>query len=333
MKHKINLPGVIRIAICLLLTCGLVFLFSLLGYNLSDEYGKINAGGYENDGYENYIYCTDTDHSGLYRYGINLSNFNDKTEALINGVAAVPVDIMLVSALPADVKITGYTYGQDGQLIIDFNEKYLSMSNVDEALCRASVVLTMSQLASVDYVEFTVMGMPVMMNEERSLGLMSAKDFIDSNESFIYIEKNYEIPVYFADETGKMLVFSQCAGFSENDRSVEECVIHRLIKGPENNDEGLLAVLPEGTVLNKIKSADGICYVDFNEHFLDGREGIKNQVIVYSVVNSLCELPGIGRVKITVNNETRKNYGKVDISDFLISSPELIANEKAGEAH
>ena len=70
----------------------------------------------------------------------------------------------------------------------------------------------MSQLASVDYVEFTVMGMPVMMNEERSLGLMSAKDFIDSNESFIYIEKNYEIPVYFADETGKMLVFSQCAG-------------------------------------------------------------------------------------------------------------------------
>ena len=81
-----------------------------------------------------------------------------------------------------------------------------------------------------------------------------------------------------------------------------------------------------------VRTIDGICYVDLSEDFMTKPGKISDEVAVYSVVNSLCELQGITRVTLTVNGNERKNYGKVNINDFMSLKPELIAQEKAGES-
>lgn len=70
----------------------------------------------------------------------------------------------------------------------------------------------------------------------------------------------------------------------------------------------MLKTIPDGTELLNVSTKDGICYVDFNEKFMDKMEGIKDEVVIYSVVNSLVELSTINKVQFTINGEIKKNY-------------------------
>ena len=71
--------------------------------------------------------------------------------------------------------------------------------------------------------------------------------------------------------------------------------------------------------------------MSIDENFLEKPDGVRDEVVVYSVVNTLCELPGITKVRITINGSERKSLGKVPINDFMDLRPELIQIEKAGE--
>ena len=41
-------------------------------------------------------------------------------------------------------------------------------------------------------------------------------------------------------------------------------------------------------------------------------KGIQSEVVVYSIVNTLCELPNVNRVQITVEGESQEKYGEMD---------------------
>ena len=63
------------------------------------------------------------------------------------------------SAIPKSVKVNGYDF-LDGVVKIDFSKKYYDLSSKRELLLRSSVVLSLIQLKSVEYVAFTVEGKP-----------------------------------------------------------------------------------------------------------------------------------------------------------------------------
>ena len=49
--------------------------------------------------------------------------------------------------------------------------------------------------------------------------------------------------------------------------------------------------------------------MDFNDKFMTKIQGVEDEVVIYSVVNSLVELSGINKVKFSINGEVKKNYG------------------------
>jgi len=74
-----------------------------------------------------------------------------------------------------------------------------------------------------------------------------------------------------------------------------------LIHGPEK--EGYTATLSDEIKINNISVNDGICYVDLSDEFYDTSNPLKNDIIVYSVVNSLVELPTVSKVQFLKNGE------------------------------
>jgi len=99
--------------------------------------------------------------------------------------------------------------------------------------------------------------------------------------------------------------------------SIEKLIIERLIAGPIEEEEDMIHTLPSGTELIKVTTKDGICYVDFTDKFLDKVNGVEDEVILYSVVNSLVELSTINKVKFTINGQEKKNYRDIDNFDEL----------------
>jgi germination protein M len=83
---------------------------------------------------------------------------------------------------------------------------------------------------------------------------------------------------------------------------LEKLVIEQLMEGPK--EKGRLATIPSGTKLITISVVDGVCYVNLDEMFLNQNQEISEQVVLYSVVDSLTELSTIDKVQISINGDT-----------------------------
>ena len=102
-----------------------------------------------------------------------------------------------------------------------------------------------------------------------------------------------------------MLFRSVEVRYSSN-MSVEKLVVERLIKGPITKNA--YPAIPSDTKLVSISTKDGICYVNLDEGFLGQGYDVLEQIPVYSIVNSLTEIPGISKVQILINGETNMTY-------------------------
>ena len=277
------------------------------------------------------VYCTNSSGDELHweNYDLNAQSLDDKVKKVFEFLGGTQ-KVTHKRALPDDVSIISYYFGVDGQLIIDFSSQYLNMGIIQETLCRAAIVKTFCQLDGVSYIEFYVEGLPLKISDI-PVGLMSSTDFVNINGNESDIEQNMTVTLYMTDEKGKLL--QETVEYIKIDglKTLEQVVLEALIKGPGQNSS-LVPVVNEKTLVNRVRTSDGICYVDFSEDFLSKPGKISDEIAVYSVVNTLCEIQGVTKVRLTINGNDRKNYGKVAINDFLSLRPELIEQEKAGES-
>lgn len=324
------LKKLLKVIICLAITAGIVMLFFML--EIGDGSGRKNTSTEENRENSVYIYCLDNSSSlikkYLYKSGSEAENctIKEALECLKNN----PKDLSCAPAVPLNVSINGYSFGEDGQLIIDFSEEYLELKSVEEVLARAAVVKTMCQLKGVSYVEFMVAGQPLVLNDEIPVGIMNDKMFVDTSGSVSDYDQQINITVYFAEENGKKLKPMQLIVESVGFKTSEEIVIEQLINGPIENSKGVLRTIPENTLLNKVKTTEGICFVDLSKDFMEDIAGISRNVKVYSVVNSLCELSNIKNVKISIDGEALESFRNFDFPEVMQARPDLISEEKGG---
>ena len=98
--------------------------------------------------------------------------------------------------------------------------------------------------------------------------------------------------------------------------SKEKLIVEKLMKGPETSVAK--ATINPDTNLLSVTTKDGICYVNFDKTFLKGAYDVKPQVTIYSLVNSLTQGTGVGKVQISINGENDVKYMQtVDLSQPL----------------
>ena len=257
------------------------------------------------------------------------ATFRDaQVQEFVDALAKEPEGRKLKKLLPDNVSLINFTFGEAEQLILNFDANYSSLSGITEILVRAALVKTFCQVDGVDYVEFYVNGIPYMIGEV-PVGMMKAEDFIDNTSDEEFYTQVANVSVYFANEDGTALRESHRQVSYNTNITLEQLVVEQLINGPieEERAAGLYAALPEGTTLSKISTREGVCYLDLGGKFLDKPEGVNEAVVLYSIVNSLVELPNVNKVQIRVNGELQKSYQSFEMPEVFERNLDLIETE------
>lgn len=130
------------------------------------------------------------------------------------------------------------------------------------------------------------------------VGMLTAGDFVESISDVNTFEQS-QLVLYFADETGEKLVREEREVIHSINTSTERLIVEQLIEGPHT--EGLYATLPPETKILNISVMDSVCYINFDQAFLNNSLSVKEYIPIYSVVNSLTETGGVSRVQFAVN--------------------------------
>ena len=219
-----------------------------------------------------------------------------------------------------------YKIDSNGLLSLRFAADYSTQPSITEVLRRAALVKTLCQLDEITSVEFFIGTQPLLTSTGKPVGMLTAEDFIDSTGENTEFYQEAKVSVYFANESGDTLLPSYLKITYDGTVTTERLILQALLDGPVQED--MQPVIPKGTVLNKVTIRDGICYVDFNEKFMEKREGISTEVAIYSVVNSLTELSNVYKVQFLINGATKKTYGTLDFSNAFERNLEIVEGEQ-----
>lgn len=239
------------------------------------------------------------------------------TEGLIREFLAVLCsdsdNVEYKKPIPNGVEVTSYSL--DGALLtIHFDADYSQMNVVEETLCRAAVVRTMTQIAGVDCVAFYIGDSPLKDAKGNLVGSMNQDSFIENPGEQINSIQNTTLTLYFSNEKGDGLVkeVREDVYYSSN-ISMEKLIIEQLLEGPTT--PGAKSAIPAGTKLVTVSVVDGVCYVSLDESFKNQDYTVNEAIVIYSIVNSLSEVPTINKVQISVNGDTSGAYR----DSFLLS--------------
>ena len=207
--------------------------------------------------------------------------------------------------IPNDVEVTNYSL--DGALLtIYFDTDYAKMGEVEEVLCRAAIVKTLTQIPGVDCVSFYAGEVPLTDAKGNLIGSMTADSFVENPGEQINSIQNTNLTLYFANEAGDALVQETRKVHYSSNISLEKLIMEELFDGPET--KGLRSAIPSGTKLMSASVVDGVCYVSLDETFRNQDYSVNESVVIYSIVNSLSELKTISKVQISVNGDTNGVY-------------------------
>ena len=193
---------------------------------------------------------------------------------------------------------------KEKQLTITFLSSYYNQDKIDEVLNRAAIVKTLCQLSSVEYVEFYVGDNPLMIDGE-TVGIMSKLSFLDSVGGEGYTQEKY-VTLYFSSNDGTKMQEITTKLTHDMTVPLARLLIEQLLKGPNEISDANTSEVRD--------IRDHVCYVDFSKEFMNMQVDVRSGVVVYSIVNTLCELSDVSKVQFTIDGEQQEIYG--DIKNF-----------------
>ena len=232
------------------------------------------------------------------------------TENLIDTVMNALMDSgeMTDKQVPVPQGVTYQRYTYDGQAPINlmFNVDWEATDTYEMVLSKAAFVRTLTQIESVKKVVYEYTD---IANENSIVREELTNDSFSDMDNFMNPHEEYNI--YMPDSTGQKLVQKTI----DLDRSAPESLEEQMVAGLRMSYDGTVAPFNEKTVVKSVTvdDADGVCTITFNESFADGTAGVDDEILVYSVVDSLMELEDVKRVQINVDN-TNNRLNNIDLS-------------------
>lgn len=141
-----------------------------------------------------------------------------------------------------------------------------------------------------------------------------------------------EINFYFSElgEEKKLVSEKRTINAGSPDNAVKNAV-QELLKGPSKSYH--FPVIPAGTELLDTETYENTTKIDLSQEFLENSldTRILDEYIIYSIVNTLTEIPEIEGVIFYIEGIRIKVYGNIDLSIPAIRNTEYIKEEQLGE--
>ena len=220
----------------------------------------------------------------------------------------------------------------ESQVTLNLSKEYEMMDFTKEVLVRAAIVKTLTQIEGIELVRIQVEGRDLADADGKPVGVMSADTFIDNTGEDMKKYEEVTLTLYFANETGdKLIKVNRTMRYNTN-ISLEKLVVEQLVYGPVGNkgkdDVQVYPTLNQGIKIISVNIKDGICYVNLNNTFLALNSNVTADTIIYSLVNSLTELPGVLKVQLAVDGETEVALGDKMLSTLFERNLDMVQVEK-----
>lgn len=259
---------------------------------------------------EIYIYYLNHERTDLYPEKLKIEkDLSDNISHIIKALDEPEEEEQYDSPIPESILYKGWTHGQrKGNIELRFDVNYDSLKAEDLLFFKACVVKSVLNLSDVSTVTLYLTDLASADKEKATVSESFDADsfnlsFADENG---YTQQG-SIIVYFASLDGMVLKEYRKTVEISNTTSLPKLVVETLIAGPEDTEE-YQSTIPPDTKLQKISVKDGVCYVDLSEEFYDSKNTLQNDIIVYSIVNSLVELPNVAKVQFLENGEKVAMY-------------------------
>ena len=261
------------------------------------------------------IYCLNQDSTGLYKVEFEFYEDEPVIETagrMLAFMSTSPEDIKYQAIIPKDVEVEKLEL--DGQILtIHFSSGYRSLSNISEKLTRAAVVQSLVKINGISAIRMKAGDKDILDDKGLPVGIMTEDDFVKNIGSSVssYVKEN--ITLYFSSPSGdKLIPVTQEIKYSSN-LPKEKLIVEKLIHGTKKTD--YKSTLDPRINLLSVTIKDNICYVNFDEEFLNNPVEVKPEVVIYSIVNSIVEGTDADKVQFTVNGDKNYTYKeKVDLS-------------------
>ncbi|WP_461810279.1 GerMN domain-containing protein [Faecalimonas sp.] len=241
---------------------------------------------------------------------------------MLEKLAKAPENIELKASIPPKVKIKRMNI-KANEVHIYMNEKYAELGEVEEILCRASIVQSLTQIEGIEKVAFYIGEDPLKSKSGDIIGFMKADSFVRDTKSALKSSQQTTLTLFFPNEKGKGLLSEKVNVRYSGDTSIEKLVIEQLMKGPETS--GRKPLLSSQVKVLNVSVKDGICYVNFDKQFLEQKYDVEPKVIIYGIVNSLISNGKASRVQIAVEGKTAIKFQEtVYLNELLDRNMELV---------
>lgn len=226
------------------------------------------------------------------------------------------------SVIPDGVEIENFTL-EDEKLDLYFNAAYNDMNTVQEVLCRAALVRSLTQINGINLVGFHVDGEPLANEEGKEYGYFQSEDFVQNTGQSIHSFEETNLVLYFANADGDKLTAQTVSVKYSSNVAFEKVIVERLMRGPSGS--GLKETIPKGTKLLGVSIKDGICYLNFDEGLRKIVSGVTPEVVIYSIVNSVIESGAVNKVQIAINGDSNIMYQEsISLSEPLSRNLDLL---------
>jgi germination protein M len=275
------------------------------------------------------LFLSNKEKNSLVSKDVNIKSIdnNDIVKEIVALLKNGLEDSDTISTVPDEVRILEVKIN-DSKVILNFSKEYNEMDAVDEIMCRTSIMATLTELDFIDTVEIYVGEVPLKGNDGKAIGPKSKDDLvIDGSEKEQKPQK--KVVLYFADEEGTGLIKEEVDITVNPNEPIEKTVLNLLIKGPKYDTQ--VRTIPVETKIISTSIKEGVCYVDFSNEFrskhLGGSTG--EYLTVYSIVNTLTELPDINKVQFLIEGEKQEQFkGHLQFNILFERNLDLVIENK-----
>lgn len=281
------------------------FLLTVLGvlFLLGGCQGKQNEGETDPEHGIYQIYYKNVEGTDLVKVSYNAETDSTDRQGLMQELihalqSQKPDDPKILPAVPAGLEVLECDFSSEEYVVLNFNSRYRELKPMDEILCRAALVLTLTQIPDVEYLNLKVEGEELTDSAGKTVNLLSQSNFVTGLDSESYRKQKNTVLLYLASTDEHSLVEVERIVLNDESITLEKLAMKLLLDGPV--DENSKMVIPPTVSMPDISVESGVCYVNFESDFLTDTTDLDPKLIVYAIVNTLTELPEINKVQLMV---------------------------------
>ena len=253
--------------------------------------------------YDYTLYELNTDGTSLVEVGYNTktTDQDDLIVELINQLYIGSEDADYMNSIPSNVVLSDYRI-KSQLLTVSWSREYAELSGAQEVLVRAAIVKTLLQVKGIYSINFEIEGDPLKDVNGSVIGVMDSDTFISSFGQNSETLQSTNLILYYASKDGQTLISEERDVMYNSNTPIGRVVLEYLGMAPET--EGAVPTLSDNTTVISLAVSDGVCYVTLDSSFLSQDESLPQNIVIYSIVNSLTEIDGISKVKLTVEGSS-----------------------------